>query len=268
MQSGGGVGPRSIVRALAAVAGCAVVAGCATIPSGSAAVVTNTNGRMEAIGEGEYAVSPLAHVDVYDMRAQERDEDLVAITADGVPVEARTSVVTYQVAPDELVALERDTGPAYYEVAVKPIVRASVRRVIAAYRADQLDAEAIADAGRRITELAATRLRPFHIILDAIDLRTLALVMSEKSYRTVLDVGVLEQQLQAEPQRLEVARQRAEALRQRARAIAAAHAHVAPTLTPAVLADDAIRARAALLAAPRTRVIVDNGRHPTMLEVQ
>ena len=135
------------------------------------------------------------------------------------------------------------------------------------YRADQLDTATLVDAQRQITELAAARLRPFHIVLDAIDLRTLAVVMSAQSYRTVLDVGVLEQKLLAQPQRLEVTRQRGDARRERARSIAAANGHLAPTLTPQVLADDAIRASAALMAAPSTRVLVEDGTHPMTLEV-
>ncbi|MCA1664479.1 MAG: hypothetical protein LC659_09455 [Myxococcales bacterium] len=244
-----------------------VLGGCATIPSGSAAVVMGASGRVEVLGEGAHVVSPLARVELYDLRAQERDEDLVGITSDGVPVAARTSLVTYSIAPDELAALDRAVGSGYYDVVVRPIVRASVRRVLSAYRADDLDAATIIDAQRRITELAATRLRPFHIVLDSVDLRTLAVLMSEKSYRMVLDIGVLEQRLLAQRQRLEVERQRGEALRQRARSIAGAHARVAPTLTPAVLADDALRASAALMSSPTTHVLVGDGRQPIALEV-
>ncbi len=262
MQSRGDVSARGWILCTVAAVG-----GCATIPSGSAAVVMNSDGRLGVLGEGEHTLSPLAQLDVYDLRAQEHDEDLVGITSDGVPVEARTSLVTFAVAPDELVALEQEVGPGYYDVVIKPIVRASVRRVIAGYRADELDTPSIVEAQRRITELAAARMRPYHIVLDSIDLRTLSIVMSQKSYRAVVDVGVLEQELQAEPQRLEVARQRGEERRERARAIAAAHARIAPTLTPQVLADDAIRAGAALMAAPSTRVVVEDSAHPTMLEV-
>ena len=260
---------RNRIHAVAVAVGAAVAAtaGCATVESGSAAVIMSPSGRLDVVGEGAYVVSPLSRVQVYNLRAQERDEDLVGITADGVPVEARTSLVTYSVAPGELGALEQQVGPDYYDVVVRPIVRASVRRVVAGRRADELGADAVAGVEREITALAAQRLRPFHVLLDGVDLRSLALVMSNDSYRPIEEAGVLEQQLAAEPQALEVARRRGEELRQQARAIAAAHAKVAPTLTPAVLADDAIRARAALLAAPRTRVIVENGRHPTMLEV-
>ena len=225
------------------------------------------SGRVDVLGEGVHAVLPLSRVELYDLRAQERDEDLVGLTSDGVPVQARTSLVTYSIAPGELVALERELGRSYYDVAIRPLVRSTVRRVLAGYRADQLDAATIVEAQGKITQLAAARLRPFHILLDSIDLRTLAVLMSAASYRTVLDVGVLEQELLARPQRVEIERQRGDERRERARSLAAAHDRVAPTLTASVLADDAMRASAALMSSPTTRVIVDDGTHPVAAEV-
>lgn len=245
----------------------AAATGCATIPSGSAAVVTSAGGRAELVGEGAQIVSPLSIVEQYDLRAQERDEDLVGVTSDGAPVEARASLVTYSIVPEELLALDQQIGRDYYEVVIRPIVRSTVRLVLAGYRADQLDSPTIIEAGRQITQLAASRLRPFHIVLDAIDLRTLAILLSSEAYKRVVDIGVLEQKLLAQPQKLEVARQRGEELRQRARAIAAANAKLSPTLTPEVLADDALRATTALMAAPATHLIVGDGKHPMILEV-
>ena len=244
-----------------------LLGGCATIPSGSAAVLLGPGGDIEVLGEGVHVVSPLARVEPYDLRAQERDENLIGLTSDGVPVEARTSLVTYSIAPDELVALERTVGRGYYDVIVRPVVRSTVRRVLSGYRADQLDAATIVGVQRQITQLAAARLRPFHIVLDSIDLRTLAVLMSAASYRAVLDVGVLEQDLLARPQRLEVERQLGELRRQRAQSIAAAHDRVAPTLTPSVLTHAALHASAALMTSPSTRVLVDDGTHTATLEI-
>ena len=262
MQRAGDVRPSLLATGLVIAVG-----GCATIPSGSAAVVLAPNGRTEVFGEGEHDVSPLARIQIYDLRAQEHDEDLVGTTSDGAPLEARASLVTYTIAPDELVALDQEVGPRYYDVIIKPIVRSTVRRVLARYRADELDTPTILAAQQEITALAAARLRPHHIVVDAIDLRTLAIVMSESSYRPILETGMLEQELLAQPQRLEVARQRGAERREQARAIAGANDRVAPTLTPQVLADDALRASAALMAAPRTHVIVNDANQAVTVEV-
>ncbi len=244
-------------------------AGCATVPSGFGGVLVTAHGvDPEPVGEGAHVVPPFGHIDVYDLRGQERDEDLIAVTADGAPVAARASLVTYRLAGDELSALERELGPGYYDVVVRPIVSATVRRVLAGARADELDTPTIRRLQQEITTLAAARVRPYHVILESVDLRTLAVLLSPGAYGHLLAAGVLEQRLQATPQRLEVARRRGDAQREAARAIAAAHDKVAPTLTREVLADDARRAAAALLAAPTTEVVVGEPTHPVTLEVE
>ncbi|HUJ27478.1 MAG TPA: hypothetical protein VLW85_15745, partial [Myxococcales bacterium] len=70
---------------------------CATVPAGAGGVVWSPSGDVprEALGEGQHFIGPFAAVQVYDLRAQERNEDLVGLTADGSPVEAGASVVTY-----------------------------------------------------------------------------------------------------------------------------------------------------------------------------
>ena len=174
--------------------------------------------------------SPLSRVELYDLRAQERDEDLLGVTSDGVPVRPVLARDLFD-APDELVALEREVGRNYYDVVIRPLVRSTVRRVLAGYRADQLDTATIVEAQRQITQQAAARLRPFHIVLDSIDLRTLAVRCRAESYRTVLDVGVLEQELLGETTATgSGAANVATRCAQRARAIAARKRPRAPTL--------------------------------------
>jgi hypothetical protein len=150
---------------------------------------------------------------------------------------------------------------------VRPIVRSTVRRVLGAYPAGALDSPTIRRLQAEATALAAARMRPYHVVLDSIDMRTLAPIYSSASYQPILDAGVLEQQLLATPQKLEVARRRGEERRELARALAAGHAQVAPTLTPAVLADERRRAEERLLSAPSTEVIALDRSHPFTLEM-
>jgi hypothetical protein len=215
------------------------------------------------LGEGMHIIPLLARVDLYDLRGQERDEDLVAIAADGAPVEARASLVTFHVAPAELAAVDREIGPDYYNVIVRPIVRATVRRVVAGYDSFQLrDMTAVRALQGHASELAAERMRPYHVLLDAVDLRTLAVTASPRLQGQILETGVLEQRVLATPQRLELARRQGDARREEGRAIAHAHELVAPTLTPNVLADEARRATDRLLIAPATTVLLDAPPNP------
>jgi hypothetical protein len=223
--------------------------------------------QLQALEEGAHAISPLSRVDLFDLRGQEKTEDLLALSADGAPVQARASLVTYHLVKEELAAVDREVGPDYYRVIVQPIIRSTVRLVLAAYPAAHLSSSNIAAAQQEITRLAALRLRPYHILLDALDLRTLAVVVSPRAYAQVLDRGVLEQQVLAVPQKLEVTRQRAAALKESARAVATAHALYGPTLRPDVLYDTATRAESRLLTSPWTQVVVVDPSQPYRLEV-
>jgi regulator of protease activity HflC (stomatin/prohibitin superfamily) len=246
----------------------AASAACATVPSGHLGVLLRSDGvAADPLGEGTHLVGPLASVDVYDLRAQEETEDLVALSADGAPLEARASVLTFHPVPSELVALARQVGPDYYHAVIRPMVRSTVRRVLAGLRADQLDTGGILAAQAEITRIAGERLRPYHIALDAINIRSLALAPSSAAYRAVVDVGVREQQALAARQLAELARRRADALRTGGRGIAGAHALLAPTLTPDVLNDEAARAWTRLMTAPSTVVDVRSADVPYLMEV-
>ncbi len=243
--------------------------GCAVVPPGYAGVLLHPSGgvQLQPLEEGIHAIAPLSRVDLFDLRGQEKNEDLLALSADGAPVEARASLVTYHLVKQELAAVDREVGPDYYPVIVQPIIRSTVRLVLAAYPADQIYSSSIVAAQQEITRIAAERLRPFHIILDALDLKTLAVVVSPKAYAQVLDRGILEQQVLAVPQKLEVARQQVAALKESARAVAAAHALYGPTLRPDVLYDSARRAESRLLTSPSTKVVIADPGQPYKLEV-
>ena len=87
---------------------------CATVPAGKVGVVLRTNGvDGEPLGEGVHLIGPLADVETYDQRAQEKSEDLDALSADGEMLEAQASVLTFHPVPTELVALAREVGPDY-----------------------------------------------------------------------------------------------------------------------------------------------------------
>src|SRR5208283_2578088 len=147
----------------------AAFSACATVPSGSAGVLLRPGGvAPEPQGEGVQFIGPLARIDVYDLRAHERTEDLAALSADGGMIEARASVLTYHPVPEELVALAREVGPDYYEVLIKPVVRSALRRVIAGFRAVELDTPGITGAEREVTAITAQLLRPYHIVFDGV----------------------------------------------------------------------------------------------------
>jgi regulator of protease activity HflC (stomatin/prohibitin superfamily) len=220
------------------------------------------------LAEGAHAISPWARVDLYDLRVDEHNEDLAAISADGAQVEARASILTFHAAPGEIVRLAREVGPRFYQVLVLPVVSSTVRRVLAGVRADQLDTPGIVRAQEEVTRQAAERLRPYHIIVDGVNLRTLNLSSTSLAYAKTVETAVEEQQVLLARQQVTLAKKRADRLREEAHGIAAAHAVVAPTLSPEILQDSANRASTALLTSPSTTVEVRASSDPTLTEVE
>ena len=254
--------------ALAAMGFSFLSAGCAgvSVPSGHRAVVLSPGGLVRTLDEGFFPISALSQSEVYDVRAQERTEDLVALTADAAPVAARSSLVTYSLVPDELEALDRETGPDYDAVVVRPLLRSVVRRVLAGERWDQLDSDGILAAQKEITNETAMLLRPFHIILESVVIRGV-FVDLPLTNASIEKASAWEQRALEARQRVEIARGRSAALRQAANGQSAAHAIVAPTLTPQVLADARRRAWERLLAASSSAVQVQDADHPDLIEV-
>jgi regulator of protease activity HflC (stomatin/prohibitin superfamily) len=200
----------------------------------------------------------LSSVDAFNLRNQQKTEDLAAIAADGAPLAVRASTIGYHLAREELSALDREVGPDYYAQVLDPIVRSTVRRVLAQYSSFEIGSDVIKHAQNEITAIAARRARPFHIIVDMVDLRSLAVVLSRKSYTVVVDTSVIQQEVDAEPDRTAIARQRASQRRIEARGIAAANEAVIGTLTPEVLADRSVRAWGALLDTSSVVIVPDN----------
>lgn len=241
---------------------------CAVVPSGHQAVLlTATRGlQADPLQEGVHVVAPWNRVDVFDLRGQEHDEDIWALTSDGAPLEARASLVTFRLVPNEIAQLDREVGPDYYRVLIQPFVRSTVRLVLARYRASQITSENILEAQKEISKDAARRLLVHHIVLDSIDLRTMA-VRLEGLYANTLATAAVEQEALAGPTMLEIARRRAEARHEEAVSAASAHARIAPTLSDLSLIDEAHRAEARLLSSPGTNVVVASPGDPVRLEV-
>jgi len=213
-------------------------------------------------------IGPLTQVETYDLRMQERSEDLEALSADGMGLDAQASVMTFHPAQGEVVALASEIGPDYYLTIVRPVVRSTLRQVLAAYPADALDTPGITRAEREVTAETARRLRPHHVVFDSISLRTLGITRPSAGYQAIIDTGVKEQEALAARLLPEQARQHADELRAEARGIAESHALIAPTISAELLTDTANRAWTKLLAAPSTSVEVRPKTQPYVLEVE
>jgi regulator of protease activity HflC (stomatin/prohibitin superfamily) len=250
-------------------ASCLPLFACATVPPGKTGVVLHASEvDRKPLSEGLHWVGPFDQVETYDLRAQERNEDLDALSADGAPLEAHASMITFHPAPDEVVALARETGPDYYNVLVRPVLRSSLRRVLAGLRADELNVAGSGRVERAVTDDVFRRLRPHHIIFDSITLRTLRIAPRTQAYQVVVATGVKQQEALTARELVDLARKQAQARQDEARGIVAAFGLIAPTLSPRVLGDAAQRAWSHLLTASSTHVEVRSSNQPYVLEVE
>ncbi len=240
---------------------------CATVPPGQGAVVLAPSGvRPEALKEGESGIPWFSEVSLYDLRQQELSVRFNALTHDGALVTASASVVTFRIVPEELVALAREVGPDYAQVLVRPEAESAVRLVVGGLLADALDTEHIVQAQAEVTRRAAARLRPYHVLLESVDLRTLQVVAPLASAQ-VGRALVLEQQLLAAPRQMEIARKTADARREEALGLASQFEAVVHSLSPQTLEDRRLHAWERLLLAPSSSVEVLSAGAPAILEV-
>jgi regulator of protease activity HflC (stomatin/prohibitin superfamily) len=241
--------------------------GCATVPPGQGAVVLGPSGvRPEPLTEGVSSVPWFGEITLYDLRQQQVTVRFNALTSDGGLVTASASVVTFRIVPEELVALARETGPGYAQVLVRPEAEAAVRMVVGGLLADELDSDHILIAQAKITRQAASRLRPYHVLLESVDLRTLQ-VVAPLAQLQVARALVLEQRLLTAPRDLEIAQKKADAQREEARGLADQLEAIAPSLSPQTLEDRRRRAWERLLRAPSSSVVVEAAGPPAVLEV-
>jgi regulator of protease activity HflC (stomatin/prohibitin superfamily) len=240
---------------------------CTTVPPGHGAVVLGASGvRPEPLGEGVSSTPWFGEVTLYDLRQQQLTVRFNALTNDGGLVTASASIVTFRIVPEELVALAREVGPQYAQVLVKPEAEAAVRLVVAGLLADELDTEHLLAAQAEVTRRAAARLRPYHVLLESVDLRTLQVVAPLASAQ-VGRALVLEQQLLAAPRQMEIVRKTADARREEAHGLADQFETLAWSLSPQTLEDMRRRAWDGLLRAPSSSVVLKAAGAPAILEV-
>jgi regulator of protease activity HflC (stomatin/prohibitin superfamily) len=256
-----GVVPGSLLLAVL------VTTACATVPPGQGAVVLAPSGvRAEPLGEGVSSIPWFGEISLYDLRQQQLTVRFTAITSDGAPVTTSASVVTYRIAPDELVSLARESGPGYAEVLVRPETESAVRQVVGGLRADELDTHHLVDAQAEVTRRAAARLRPYHVLLESVDLRTLQ-VVAPLALQQASQALALEQRVLTAPRELEIARQNADARREEGEGLARKFEALATSLSPEVLEDLRRRAWDRLLQAPSSSIQITPTGAPAALEV-
>jgi regulator of protease activity HflC (stomatin/prohibitin superfamily) len=280
----------------------ALASGCAyvDVPPGHVAVDWTPAGMSnKVLREGEWDIGTYDKATVFDTRSQEREERLNVLAANGLRIVFDTSI-RFHIIPDEVVKLDQELGPQYYDILIGPTLRSQARRVVGRYQPEEIYSTQREVIEREIREGVENAIKGRHITLEAVLIRDVAL--PEEIQRAINDKLQAEQQSLKQKYVIETARQvaerqriEAEAEAQRARLHAQGEADsnrvlaqgdadskriaakatadyeqlVAKNITPQLLEWQKIQATADLSQSQNSKVIfLGNGKATPLLDVK
>ena len=167
--------------------------GCVRVVSGGAGVLWTITGgtQPDAYGEGIHIVAPWNRMVVYDVRTQDRMEQMQMITNNGLSVGLEVSL-RYRPVADKVPQLHAELGPGYYDKILKPTLRSVTRDVVGQYSPEEVYSvkrEAVAE--QIFTALAEAAAKK-DLIVEAVLIRNI--VLPEKLRLAIADKLEMEQQ--------------------------------------------------------------------------
>jgi len=228
---------------------------CATVGPGHAGVLWRASGGTEArvYGEGLYTVAPWNQMDVYDLRSMNRDEKLTVIAVNGLAMQLDASV-RYRIVPEELVALQREIGPKYFETILEPVLRSEARRVIGRYTPEELYSTKRDVIEREIREELKGKIEGRHLVLEAVLIRNIEL---PEAIRDAIDKKLAaEQEVLKMKYLLDIAKAVAEQQRVEAQGIADYNRTVTSSLSAQILEFERIQQMGKLAESPNSKTVV------------
>jgi prohibitin 2 len=229
--------------------------GCATVAPGNIGVLwtTASGTQRETYREGLHAIAPWNHLSIYDLRIQSHDELLNVIAANGLAIKLDASL-RYHLIAAEVVALQEQIGPEFYEKILEPVLRSEARRIIGQYTPEEIYSTKRDLIERQIREGVTLKIAGLHITLDAILIRNVEL---PPAIRTAIDQKLAaEQEVLKQRYVLEVDKAKAEESRIEAQGIADYNRMIAATLSPAILEFQRIQQLASLASSPNAKTVV------------
>ncbi len=172
--------------------------GCATVGSGMAGVEwAPTTGTMKkTLPEGFHLVSPFATVYNYDLRVQERQDQLEVQAQDGLTILLATSVL-YRPNPNRLYELHTSLGPNYYDVLIRPLLGSSARKIVGQYSPEDVYSKKRKEVEKEILEALKAKIEGQPIFIDAVVIRAVRL---PRTLQEAIDRKLQEQQRALEMQ--------------------------------------------------------------------
>jgi regulator of protease activity HflC (stomatin/prohibitin superfamily) len=123
---------------------------------------------------GDWRIGSNDRAMIYSVRSQERAERLEVQSSDGLGIMLDTSV-RYHAVPAEVLALDQELGPSYYEVLLGPTLKSQARRVVGRFTPDQIYSTQREQIEKEIREGIETAIKGRHIVLEAVLVRNVVL---------------------------------------------------------------------------------------------
>jgi regulator of protease activity HflC (stomatin/prohibitin superfamily) len=228
---------------------------CVTVGPGESGVLWKASGgtQMNPYPEGQYTVWFANKMYVYDLRVMSNDETLTVIASNGLSINL-AATVRYRIAPAEVVALQEEIGPDYYNVILEPLVRSDARRVVGSYLPEEIYSTKRDVIEREIREHLVSRVAGKHLIVEAVLIRNVEL---PPAIRQAIDQKLAaEQEVLKMEYVLKVTKAVADQRRAEADGIADYNRTVAKSLTPPILEFERILQLEKLAASGNAKTVV------------
>jgi regulator of protease activity HflC (stomatin/prohibitin superfamily) len=147
----------------------------AHVGAGEMAVVHTPEGpAARPLPPGDYHIGYTDTATDYTVRSQEHGEQLDVLSSDGLRI-ALDASIRYHAVPGEVVALDRELGPAYYDVLLGPTLRSQARRVVGRFRPEEIYSSQRELIEKQIREGIEAAIKGRHIELEAVLIRNVTL---------------------------------------------------------------------------------------------
>lgn len=124
--------------------------------------------------QGFHIVAPWNNIIVYDVRIQEREEEMDVLSSNGLNVSVDVSM-RYQPMPGKIGYIHNEIGTGYVDKVVIPEIRSATRKIIGRYTPEEFYSSKRETVQQEIEEEVSVQLEAKNIRLDALLLRSIKL---------------------------------------------------------------------------------------------
>ena len=244
------------------------LSGCAKVDAGHGGVLWTAWGgtQPDTYQEGWYFVAPWNKMITYNVRLQDRSEELHVLANNGLSIRLETSV-RYRVNLKTLPILHQKVGQDYYEVLIAPSMRSASRKVVGRYTPEQIystkreevEHETLAAVIDNLKNAIAKKLEGADLPEQPIEIRAILVRnvdLPDKLKRAINDK--LEEEQRALKMKFTLDRERKEAERKEieANGIAKRNQIITASITDRLLTYEGIQATERLAKSQNSKIVV------------